>query len=51
MVEGGCIYLNGRSINEFTIFIRKLIERIEQDSSGWISMNERLLYDDNEDSM
>lgn len=45
MLEGGCIYVNGRSISEFTIFIKKLIERIEQDSSGWISIRGGQVYE------
>jgi len=41
LMEGGCIYVNCRSIEEFSDFLKQLNDRIEQDSSGWINIATR----------
>jgi hypothetical protein len=37
-MEGGCIYVNCRSIEDFSDFLKQLNDHIEQDSSGWINV-------------
>ena len=35
-MDGGCIYANGRALDEIPVFLKKLIDRIQYDSSGWL---------------
>ena len=38
-MEGGCIYVNCRSIEDFTNFLQHLNDRIKLDSSDWTNIN------------
>jgi hypothetical protein len=36
VLGGGCVYVNARGINDFQMFVKRVVERMEQDASGFI---------------
>jgi hypothetical protein len=40
-IEGGCIYVNGREMNDFQSFLEKLVNWIDEDSSGWFKITQK----------
>ena len=50
-MDGGCIYANGRALDEIPVFLKKLIDRIQYDSSGWLGHSKKLEMGENIDQM